>query len=84
MVSGEEIQIHSVVPIPEKFPVKLAGEIPERGEYFKEILPNDFEHGNERIVREFAKVLFERNGKTISCQPQKYWRVGNGENILFL
>lgn len=78
---GESL-INSVVPIPTRFPINLEGE--DRGEYFKEILPGDFEKGNQRIVREYAKVLFERQGKPIKCEPPKYWEVSNGENILFL
>ena len=82
---GGETQLHSVIPLYDKFPINLGDvSVGEQGEYFKETVPNDFENGNQRIVSEFMKVLYERRGKTIKCTPNKYWQVGNGENILFL
>lgn len=81
----ESTSIHSVIPITQKFPIHLgAGGENGRGEYFKEILPNDFATGNERIVQEFVKVLFERRGRAVVCVPPRYWKVENGENIIFL
>ncbi|MDS1029152.1 type I-B CRISPR-associated protein Cas5b [Bacillota bacterium LX-D] len=82
---GVEVPIHSVLPLHDKFPINFDQDDPDqRGEYFKETMPNDFERGNQRVVNEFAKVLFERKGKAIKCTPNKYWQVGNGENIIFL
>lgn len=80
-----EISVHSVIPVYEKFHINLdTDEYKQVGEYFKEIMPNDFEPGNKRVVNEFARVLFERCGKVIRCTPDKYWQVGNGENVIFL
>lgn len=82
---GGEQFIHSVIPLREKFPINLDGvNSGEPREYFKETMPNDFARGNQRIVNEFARVLFERGGRTISCTPPGYWQVSNGENVLFL
>lgn len=82
---SEKTVIHSVLPIPQRFPIYLGGEeLSGRGEYFKETLPNDFTPGGQREVREFIRVLFERQGRAIVCEPPQYWQVENGENIIFL
>lgn len=80
-----EIPIHSVIPFHEKFQINFdVSEGEQVGEYFKEILPNDFESGNKRVVKEFTRVLFERRGKAIRCTPNRFWQVNKGENIIFL
>lgn len=73
-----DTEIHSVIP--EKEILKINFE--EGKEYFSEtvameMLPN-------REVTEYSKVLFERNGKTITARVNKLWRLENGEGIIFM
>ena len=50
-------------------------------EYFKDTMPNEMDVN--RVVTEYAKVLFETNGKSIKCNTSYYLGSG-GEKIVFL
>ena len=50
-------------------------------EYFKDTMPNEMDVN--RVVTEYAKVLFETNGKPIKCNTHYYLGSG-GEKIVFL
>ena len=50
-------------------------------EYFKDTMPNEMDVN--RVVTEYAKVLFEKNGKPIKCNTHYYLGSG-GEKIVFL
>jgi CRISPR-associated protein Cas5h len=55
-------------------------------EYFNVRMPNRM--NNERIVQEYAEIIFERNGHPINAIPLKYWQIkeknDKGRNIVFL
>lgn len=50
-------------------------------EYFKDTMPNEMDLN--RVVTDYSKVLFERNGKPIKCNVDFYLGSG-GEKIVFL
>ena len=50
-------------------------------EYFKDTMPNEMDVN--RVVTDYAKVLFETNGKPIKCNTHYYLGSG-GEKIVFL
>ena len=50
-------------------------------EYFKDTMTNEMDVN--RVVTEYAKVLFETNGKPIKCNTHYYLGSG-GEKIVFL
>lgn len=53
------------------------------GEYFTEIIPLQMD--NNRVVKEYGEVLFERTCKAITAKPVKYYRLsGIDENIVLL
>jgi CRISPR-associated protein Cas5h len=54
----------------------------EKKEYFSADMP--LEMGAGRIVTQFGTVVFERNGKPITAKTEFFFRVANGEKILFL
>ncbi len=50
-------------------------------EYFKDTMPNEMDE--DRVVTEYSKVLFERNGYPIKCKCNYF--IGNeGDKIVFL
>ncbi|MDP4146888.1 MAG: type I-B CRISPR-associated protein Cas5b [Bacillota bacterium] len=63
------------------FDEKLEIEFEAGKEYFKDTMPNEM--NEDRVVTEYNKVLFERNGLPIRCKCNYY--LGNeGERIVFL
>ncbi len=77
----ELVKIDSVIPIREDSNVKIKFD-ENGGEYFHETLPIEMEE--DRTLREYCKVAFERNGTPISANLEKYWLLENGERIVFL
>lgn len=77
--TSEYVEIDSVVPSDE-----VSGRIKfeEGKEYFSINLPIEMQKG--RVVTKYSDIIYERNGQRILCQPNSYYKVGNGENILFL
>ena len=75
---SEPVAIHSILP------EKAAGKIDfETGkEYFSESMA--LEMDSDRIVTEFGKILYERNGQPIRTRTKHHIEVSNGDNILFL
>jgi CRISPR-associated protein Cas5h len=37
----------------------------------------------DRVVDKREDILFERNGESIKCKLEEYWKLENGENIVF-
>ena len=81
----EFIKIHSAVPTDRLLEKGI--NFGNEGEYFSLMLP--FEMDQERIVKKYGEVLFERNGKPIESKMAKsYWEInyndGTKENIVFV
>jgi len=74
------VQIDSVIPIRQGSNLKI--DFQDGGEYFHETLPIEMEE--DRTLREYCKVAFERNGAPISAKLDQYWLLENGERIVFL
>ncbi|MDN5309845.1 MAG: CRISPR-associated protein Cas5h [Thermotogaceae bacterium] len=75
------VQIDSVIPIRQSSNLKIKFD-ESGGEYFHETLPIEMEE--DRTLREYCKVVFERNGAPISAKIDQYWLLENGERIVFL
>lgn len=70
--------IKSIIPMD-----KIDGYRIEDGfEYFQETVPAGM--NPKRQPTRYQKVLYERNGKAITCFPRKYYKVESGENVIFL
>ncbi len=76
-IEPQELKIDSVIP--EKLIEKMNF---EDGEYFSETIP--LEMDSERVVTEYGKMIFERNGKKISAKVKESWRLETDEIIAFL
>lgn len=76
--SDSSQEINSVIP--EKELVKVNFE--DGKEYFSETIP--IEMLSDREVIEYSKVLFERNAKSIVASVKNFWRLENGEGIVFM
>lgn len=81
---AEEIQpteyarVNSVVPEDKIHEIDLETDY----EYMKEKLPNEMTP--ERIVKEYAEILFEQKAKSIKAQVMDLIHLENGDNIVFL
>ena len=73
----EPVTIHSIVPDKE---TEILFE--EGKEYFSANIP--LEMNSKRVVTQFGTVLYERNGKPLLARADYYYKVANGERILFL
>lgn len=73
-------RIDSAIPIPNGSHVEIDFE--GGGEFFSETLPAEMEE--DRTVREYCKVAFERNGAPISAKVGRFWELDNNERIIFL
>ncbi len=74
----DAVSIHSVAPGD-----AVEDLVPESGgEYFSETVP--MEMNSKRIVTRFGPVFYEKNGKTLRLKTKSFFKVENGENILFL
>lgn len=76
--SDSSKEINSVIP--EKELVKVNFE--DGKEYFSETIP--IEMLSDREVTEYSRVLFERNAKSIVASVKNFWRLENGEGIIFM
>lgn len=74
------VKIDSVIPIRPGSNLKI--DFQNGGEYFHETLPIEMEE--DRTLREYCKVVFERNGAPIFAKSDQYWLLENGEKIVFL
>ncbi|MEG0307887.1 MAG: type I-B CRISPR-associated protein Cas5b [Clostridium sp.] len=73
----ELVDINTVINFNEEMKIEF-----ESGkEYFKDTMQNDM--NEERVVTEYSKVLFERNGSSIKCKCN-YYEGEEGEKIVFL
>lgn len=73
----EPVSIHSLV-----LDKETEIEFEEGKEYFSANIP--LEMNNNRIVTQFGMVIYERNGKPLIARAEHYYKVANGERILFL
>lgn len=74
------VKIDSVIPIPNGSRIEIDFE--NNGEYFSEIIPIEMEE--DRTLREYCKVAFERNGAPISAKVGKFLEIDSNERIVFL
>lgn len=51
-------------------------------EYIVQRMPNRLDEN--RIVQDYAEVIFERKGLPLIATATEYWKLSNGENIIFL
>jgi CRISPR-associated protein Cas5h len=73
------VDIHSVFPITN---LSENGLIIEEGKkYFKEKIPIIMKQN--RMVEKYEDVIFEPDGKTIKAKLKTYFKLENGENIVF-
>jgi CRISPR-associated protein Cas5h len=77
VASNNSTTIHSVIP-----DKGTEVEFEQGKEYFSTNIP--LEMNSSRIVTQFGTVLYERNGKPLLAQTEFYFKVENGERILFL
>ncbi len=78
--STEFVKLDSAIPTDSIKEIKL-----EDGEYFSETIPTEMEL--DRSLKEYRKVMFERNGvegKGITAKVDRYWELDNNESIIFL
>ena len=78
--STEFIKLDSALPTDSIKEIKL-----EDGEYFSETIPTEMEL--DRSLKEYRKVMFERNGvqgKGITAKVDIYWELETNESIIFL
>lgn len=82
--SGELTRKEDFVRIDSAIPKKNIVEIDfENGhEYLLEDMP--VEMNNDRVVSEYSSILFERNGKCINAKVNEFYKLDNGENIVFI
>lgn len=82
--SGELTRKEDFVRIDSAIPKKNIVEIDfENGhEYLLEDMP--VEMNNDRVVSEYSSILFERNGKWINAKVNEFYKLDNGENIVFI
>ncbi len=74
------VKIDSAIPTDSIKEIKL-----EDGEYFTETIPTEMEL--DRSLKEYRKVMFERNGvegKGITAKVDRYLELDNNESIIFL
>lgn len=77
--NDNSIGLHSVIPI--HILLEKGLEIEEGKKYFKERIP--FVMKQDRVVEKYEDVIFEPDGKTIKAKVKNYFRLENGENIVF-
>jgi len=79
-----EVENKKPVLLNSVLPIQLSADFTiETGKaYFSEDMP--LEMNNQRIVTQFGKVFYERDGKPVKAMPDKYFRIENGDTILFL
>lgn len=72
--------------VPKKLVLEDSIQFGDNSEYFNTRMPNKMD--SERVVKEYIEILFERNGKSITAKPIKYWHIegknGRSRNIIFL
>ena len=74
-----EKEIEITTPIPMEVIIKPKFQ-PEK-EYFTEIMPAEMK--NNRVVKEYQEILYERQGKNILAIVDKFWELENNERIIF-
>ncbi|HCW03798.1 MAG TPA: type I-B CRISPR-associated protein Cas5 [Clostridium sp.] len=75
--SNEFVYINTAIAFDEDMEIQFE----EGKEYFKDTMPNEM--NEDRVVQEYKKVLFERNGLPISCKCN-YYSGNEGEKLVFL
>ena len=74
--SNEFVYINTAIAFDEDMEIQFE----EGKEYFKDTMPNEM--NEDRVVQEYKKVLFERNGLPISCKCN--YSGNEGEKLVFL
>lgn len=74
---NQNIEISTIIPFSDDIDI----EIEVGKEYFKDVVPNEM--GTDRVVTEYRKVLFERNGLSVKGKINHY-KNEDGVNIVFL
>ena len=77
VTNDDFVSIDTVINFNENMEIKFE---PDK-EYFKDTFQNEM--NTDRVVTEYAKVLFERQGLPITCKTN-YYRGSEGEKIVFL
>ncbi|MCT4605529.1 MAG: type I-B CRISPR-associated protein Cas5b [Marinisporobacter sp.] len=77
-ITDKNVKISSIIPYNEELKLNFEAGLA----YYKEVVPNDM--NTEREVLEYIKILFEKNGKGIRCNPKECWQVGDEDYVLFL
>lgn len=76
--SKDYVYINSVLPFDENMLIDFE----VHKEYFKDTFPSEM--NEDREVTEYTKVIYERNCKSIKCVLDKFYKVEDGDNIVFL
>ncbi len=80
--NGRYVQIHSILPS-EKIVDKEGVNFNLAGEYFSTRVP--VEMNQERIIKKYSDILFERNGRPIEAKlSSQYWTINHGEKESFV
>ncbi|MPQ43647.1 type I-B CRISPR-associated protein Cas5b [Clostridium tarantellae] len=69
--------INTAIPFDESLEIDIEND----KEYFKDTMPNEM--NEERVVLDYKKILFERNGFSIKCKCN-YYKGSGEEKIVFL
>lgn len=75
---GKEVEISSCLPLN----IIKKPNFETDKEYFTETMP--IEMKDNRVVKEYQEVLYERQGKNILAVVDKFWELENNERIIFL
>jgi CRISPR-associated protein Cas5h len=75
------VTIDSIVPIPNGIHLEIDFDR-EGGEYFSETIP--IEMKEDRTLKEYSNVIFERKCAPICAKVTSFWELENNERIIFL
>ncbi|MFH0702381.1 MAG: type I-B CRISPR-associated protein Cas5b [bacterium] len=78
--NSRSIKINSVAP--KKYLDENSINFYQDAEYIVQRMPNRLDEN--RIVKDYTEVIFERKGLPLIATAKKYWELSNGENIIFL
>lgn len=79
--NNDFVRIDSVIPIPNGSHVEIDFDR-DGGEYFTETIPIEMEE--DRTLREYSNVTFERKCAPISAKVGRFWELEDDERIIFL
>lgn len=79
--NSDFVRIDSVIPSPNGSHVEIDFDRDD-GEYFTETIPIEMEE--DRTLREYSNVTFERKCAPISAKVERFWELEDDERIIFL